>query len=76
MIVTYDPYRVKAPLLRVNEEDVVGWSALIKPYTYTLTAVCLQKVKALSLNGKKLRWLLRDNPGIGYEVCESVLCCR
>ncbi len=63
MMATYDPYRVKASLLRVNEEDGVGWSALIKPYTYTLTAVCLQKVKALSLNDNKLRWLLRDNPG-------------
>ncbi len=57
----------------VNRNDVVGWSVIVEPYVYTLTAVCLQRVKALSLSGTKLRWLLRDDPKIGYEVLKGLI---
>ncbi len=57
----------------VTKNEVVGWSAIVEPYVYTLTAVCLQKVKALSISGNKLRWLLRDNPKIGYEVLKELI---
>ena len=57
----------------VTKNEVVGWSAIVEPYIYTLTSVCLQDVKALSLSGNKLRWLLRDNPKIGYEVLKGLI---
>ncbi len=57
----------------VNSNEIVGWSTIVEPYTYTLTAVCVQNVKALSLNGNKLRWLLRDNHQIGYEVLNGII---
>ncbi len=57
----------------VTQNELVGWSAIVEPYTYTLTVVCLQKVKALSLSGNKLRWLLQDNPKIGYEVMRGLI---
>ena len=57
----------------VSTNEVVGWSAIVEPYTYTLTAICLQKVKALSISGNKLRWLLEDNPEIGYEVLKGLI---
>ena len=57
----------------INRNEVVGWSAIVEPYVYTLTAVCLQKVRALSLSGTKIRWLLRDNPKIGYEVLKGLI---
>lgn len=63
--------RITVDLLSRNE--VIGWSAIVEPHTYTLTAVCLQEVKALSLNSNKLRWLLRDNPKIGFEVLEGLI---
>ncbi|MBI4188174.1 MAG: cyclic nucleotide-binding domain-containing protein [Chloroflexi bacterium] len=55
------------------QNEVIGWSALVEPYAYTLTAVCLQKVKALSINGNKLRDLLRDNPKMGYEIVKGLI---
>ncbi len=57
----------------VTKNEVVGWSAIVEPYTYTFTSVCLQKVKALSISGTKLRWLLRDNPKIGHEVLKELI---
>ncbi|MBI2288660.1 MAG: cyclic nucleotide-binding domain-containing protein [Chloroflexi bacterium] len=57
----------------VNKNEIVGWSAIVEPYTYTLTAVCLQKVNALSIDGSKFRRLLRDNHHIGYEVLKETI---
>ena len=57
----------------VTRNEVVGWSAIVEPYMYTFTAVCLQKVRALSISGTKLRWLLRDNPKIGYEILKGLI---
>ncbi len=57
----------------VTRNEVVGWSAIVEPYVYTLTAVCLQKVKALSISGTKLRRLLQDNHEIGYEIMKGLI---
>ena len=57
----------------VSGNEVVGWSPVVEPYVYTLTAICLQKVKALSISGSKLRWLIRDNPKIGLEVLNGLI---
>jgi CRP-like cAMP-binding protein len=35
----------------VGKNDIVGWSALVEPNIYTLTAVCLQETRALSISG-------------------------
>ena len=57
----------------VTRNEVIGWSAIVEPCVYTLTAVCLQKVKAISVSGNKLRWLLRDDHEIGYEVLNELV---
>ena len=57
----------------VTKSEIVGWSAIVEPYIYTLAAVCLQKTKVLSLNGVKLRGLLRDNQLIGYEILKELV---
>ena len=56
----------------VTRNEIVGWSAIVEPYKYTFTAVCMQKTIVLSISGDKLRWLLRDNPKIGYEVMKGL----
>ena len=56
----------------VTKNEIVGWSAIVEPYKYTFTAVCMQKTVALSISAEKLRWLLRDNPKIGYEVMKGL----
>lgn len=57
----------------VHKNDVFSWSAIVEPHVHTVTAVCLQKVKALSLSGNKLRWLLEDDPRIGYVVLKGLV---
>lgn len=57
----------------VTRGEVVGWSAIVEPHIYAFSAVCLQKATALSLSGNKLRWLLRDDPRIGYEVLKGLI---
>ena len=56
----------------VTKREIAGWSALIEPYKYTFTAICMQNTTALSINGTKARWVLRDNPKIGYEVMKGL----
>ena len=56
----------------VTKNEIAGWSAIVEPYKYTFTAVCMQKTVALSISGEKLRWLLRDNPKIGYEIMKGL----
>ena len=56
-----------------NRNSIVGWSALVEPYIYTLTAVCLQKTRVLSIDGIKLRKLLLDNKLVGYEILKELV---
>lgn len=56
----------------VTRNEMAGWSAIIEPYKYTFTAICLQKTIALSINGNKLMSLLWDNPKIGYQVMKGL----
>lgn len=57
----------------MTKSEVLDWSAIIEPYVYTLTAVCLQKAKVLAISGSKFGWLLRDNPNISHEVLKGLI---
>ena len=57
----------------ITRNEVFGWPAVVEPYTYALTAVCLQKAKLLSIGGTRLRALFQDNHHIGYEVLKGLL---
>lgn len=57
----------------VSPNEIIGWPAVIEPYTHTLTAVCLQNVKVLSVDGNSLRWFLQDDLGAAYEVLKGVI---
>ncbi|MBI2830564.1 MAG: cyclic nucleotide-binding domain-containing protein [Chloroflexi bacterium] len=57
----------------VGPNEIVGWSALVEPHVITLSSVCLQPVKALSVDGIKLRSLLGANHHIGYQVLSELI---
>lgn len=57
----------------VTRNEVISWSAIIEPYVHTVSAVALQKVKALAINGAKLRRLLQDDHKIGDEVLKELV---
>jgi CRP-like cAMP-binding protein len=52
--------------------DAVGWSSLVEPYVYTLTAVCVEETTAFSLGGARLRWLLAEDSVAGFAVMSEV----
>jgi len=53
---------------RLVADDVVGWSALVEPHRYKLSAVAASGMKAISINALKLREYLAANPEYGYSV--------
>ncbi len=57
----------------ITRNEVLGWSAIVEPYIYTMAAVCLQRAEALSLSGTKLRMLLQEDPTIGYKVMKGLI---
>lgn len=65
------PRRVSVDIVSANE--IIGWPTVIEPYTHTLTAVCLQQVKVLSINANTLRWFLQDDLGAAYEVLKGII---
>jgi CRP-like cAMP-binding protein len=56
----------------IGRGEVVGWSAVVAPYRYTLSGVCLQDTKVLSISSNKLRWLMDDNRAIGFEILSGL----
>ncbi len=52
----------------VGANEIIGWSAVVEPFRYTLSGVCLQNTRALSISSNKLRWLMDDNRSIGFEI--------
>lgn len=63
--------RISVDIVSANE--IIGWPTVIGQYTHTLTAVCLQNTRVLSINGNNLRWFLQDNPAAVYEVLKGVI---
>ncbi len=52
----------------VTKGESFGWSTLVEPYVYTLSARCMTPCTVLSVNGEMLRKAIDDDPGLGYRV--------
>jgi CRP-like cAMP-binding protein len=57
----------------VGAGQVFGWSAMVHPHLYTLTAVCLQRARVVVISGTKLSQLLDGDPRLGYEVMKGFI---
>lgn len=62
----------RATVTFCNEGEVVGWSALVPPYRYTLTAVTWRSGTLISLDSKLLHKALEVYPAIGFKVMTSL----
>ena len=56
-----------------SQGEVLGWSALVEPYVYTFSAICLQRVRAIAIDGPRLRGLLEQNERMGHRVVNGLL---
>ena len=52
--------------------ETLGWSALVEPYTYTLSARCITNCTVLAVKGDMLRKLMADDVGLGYELLKRL----
>lgn len=52
--------------------DVVGWSALVEPFKYTLSAMGWESSRLISVDAKLLRRALDVCPEMGYKVMMSL----
>lgn len=64
--------RIKATIDTVWTGGTFGWSSLIPPYTYTLSARCMAATRVLALNGRELVRFFDREPVIGYEVMKAL----
>lgn len=52
----------------VGKWEAIGWSALVEPHRYTLTAVCLEPTKLLGIDATRLRALLEEDLGMACKI--------
>ena len=56
----------------LEKGELVGWSALVKPYSYTLGAQAEEDSRVLEIQAEPLRELLDDNPENGYFLMKKI----
>lgn len=49
-----------------------GWSALVRPHFYVMTAVCTQAAEVIIISGAELMGLLEEDNHIGHSVFQSL----
>lgn len=56
----------------VEKGDAFGWSALVEPYVYTMSARCLTNCQVLALRGDVLRRVMDEDTDLGYELMKRL----
>ncbi len=56
----------------VSKNEIVGWSALVEPYIYTLSARCMTFCSTLAIRGELFRQTMAEDPVLGYEVMKQL----
>jgi len=56
----------------VPKNGSFGWSAILEPHEFTLSAHCLEDCKLIRINGQKFLDLCERSPGMGVYVMESL----
>ena len=61
-------------LSSISENRLIGWSSLIPPHRYKLSAYCVSKTcRVIEIDRKRLLSYLSDHPEIGYRVLSVML---
>jgi CRP/FNR family transcriptional regulator, cyclic AMP receptor protein len=67
-----EPWNIGVTVHQVEAGEVFGWSALVSPYIHTASAVAVEPVQEIYINGSELLDLFDNNPRIGYVVMTNV----
>jgi NADP-reducing hydrogenase subunit HndB len=64
----------ESTLSSVSENNIIGWSSLIPPYRYKLSAYCVSdECNVLMIERDLLFGFMKDNPDAGYKVLSAIL---
>ena len=66
------PSRRFATVAFCTPGQVVGWSALVEPYRYTLSATAWEPSQLLGISSGLLRRAMELNPGVGYRIMKAL----
>ena len=56
----------------VTKGECFGWSALVEPHVYTLSARCMTNCTVLAIKGDILRKVMSEDTGLGYELMKRL----
>ena len=56
----------------ITTGDFFGWSAIVKPHSYTMSAICKEPSKVVVISGIELVALFDRDYYIGYKVFQSL----
>ena len=56
----------------ISKGGAFGWSALVEPYVYTLSARCLNNCTVLAMKSEMLRKVMADDTSLGLELMTRV----
>jgi CRP-like cAMP-binding protein len=63
------PMQVTVDMITSGES--MGWSAVVDPFVYTLSARCLEDTKLIALDSLKLRGLMNKDSALGFKIMQS-----
>jgi len=56
----------------VTKGGFFGWSALVPPHSYVMSAICQQPSRVVIMSGAELDRLFDEDNNIGYKVLQSL----
>lgn len=56
----------------ITKGESLGWSAVVDPFVYTLSARCLEEVKLIAFDSLQLRKLMDEDCALGFKVMQSI----
>lgn len=71
--ISFKPYDgIPITVSHVEEGGLFGWSAVIGSECYTSSAIAIESLEAIRIDGDKLRKLSAENPEAGREILNSL----
>lgn len=67
-----EPWNTNVVVHRVEPGELFGWSALVAPYIYTASAVCVESGEEIRVKGNDLLVMMDNNPAIGYKIMTNL----
>ena len=56
----------------ISSGEAMGWSAVVQPYIYTLSALCIDDAKTIVLDSVSLRKLMDEDNALGFKIMQAV----